>query len=207
MESLIQDMQSSEFLNKPFNYNENVDYASLAKQKEISWMQVKLAKTEYMPTLLANINLQTNAQRESWNFLDTDKKWYASSAFGVTLSMPIWSSGERDAKVKQSKIAYDQLKVKEDQLITTLKLQYKSALNEYYNAESVYKNKDNARKIAEKILDKTRTKFSEGMASSLDILNTQNQYLTAERDYIDSASSLLKAGEVLKKLLTKSISE
>ena len=43
------------------------------------------------------------------------------------------------------------------------------------------------------------------MASSLDILNTQNQFLSAEQDYINAALSLLKAGEELEKLLTKSI--
>jgi len=72
---------------------------------------------------------------------------------------------------------------------------------------SVYENKDKARKVAEKIFNKTSIKFSEGMASSLDILNTQNQYLTAEQEYITSAASLLKAGEELKKLLTKSINQ
>jgi len=207
MKTLIESMQYSGFLGQPFEYKENVDYASLSKQREISWMQVKLAKTEYLPTFMANINLQTNAQRQQWDFLSSDGKWYTSSAFGVKMSLPIWSSGQRHAQVKQAQIAYEQIQVKEDQLVTTLKLQYKSALNEYHNAMSVYNNKDEGRKVAEKIYDKTRTKFSEGMASSLDILNTQNQYLSAERDYITSASSLLKAGEVLKKLLTKSISE
>lgn len=204
---LVENLKNSETIKQPFTYQDNVDYASLAKQKEIRWMQVKLEKTNYMPTLIANINLQTNAQRQQWDFLSSGGKWYTSSAFGVQLNMPIWSSGERHARVKQAKIAFEQIEVKEDQLVTTLKLQYKSALNEYYNAVSVYENKDQSRKVAEKIFNKTSTKFSEGMASSLDILNTQNQYLTAERDYINSAASLLKAGEVLKKLLVKSMGE
>jgi len=202
MENLIENMQNSKALDQPFEYKENVDYTSFAKQREIRWMQVKLEKTNYMPTLAANINLKTNAQRQQWDFFDTNGKWYASSAFGVKLSLPIWSSGERHAKVKQAQIAFDQMIVKENQLITSLKLQYKSALNEYYNAVSVYENKDEGRRVAEKIFNKTRTKFSEGMSSSLDILNTQNQYLNAEQQYVTSAAALLKAGEELKKLLT-----
>ena len=51
--------------------------------------------------------------------------------------MPIWSSGERQAKVKQAKIAYEQIGVIEDQMITTLKLQYQTAINEYFNAYCV----------------------------------------------------------------------
>ncbi len=205
MESLIVKTQNSNIISRPFNYNENVEYASMSKQKEISYMQLKLEKTEYMPTLMANINLQTNAQRNQWDFFDTKGKWYASSVFGVSLQMPIWSSGKRSAKVKQAQIAYEQIEVLEEQLVTTLTLQYQTAINEYFNAYSVYENKDKARKVAEKIFTKTSIKFSEGMVSSLDILNTQNQYLNAEQEYITSATSLLKAGEELKKLLTKSI--
>lgn len=205
MESLITTRQNSTLISQPFNYQENVDYASLAKQKQISYMQVKLEKTNYMPTLSATLNLQTSAQRENWDFFDPNGAWYASSVFGVSLAMPIWSSGERRAKVKQATIAYEQMGVMEDQMINTLKLQYQTAINEYYNAYSVYENRDKSRTVAEKIFNKTSIKFSEGMASSLDILNTQNQYLTAEQEYITASSALLKAGEELKRLLTKSI--
>ena len=203
--NLIVNFQNSELVSQPFDYNENVEYASVTKQKQISLMQVKLEQTNYMPTLMANVNLQTNAQRQQWDFFDPKGAWYASSVFGVSLTMPIWSSGERQAKVKQAKIAYEQMEIIEDQLITSLKLQYQQAINEYFNAYRVYENKDKARKTAEKIFNKTSIKFSEGMASSLDILNTQNQYLTAEQDYITASAALLKAGEELKRLLTKSI--
>lgn len=205
MNKLVDLRQNSSVVSRQFDYNENVDYVSLAKQKEIRWMQVKLEKTNYMPSLMANINLQTNAQRNQWDFFDPKGKWYASSVFGISLQVPIWSSGERDARVKQARIAYEQIGVMEDQLITTLKLQHQTAQNEYLNAYSVYKNKDKARKVAEKIFKITSIKFTEGMASSLDILNTQNQFLNAEREYINAALTLLKAGEELERLLTKSI--
>jgi len=205
MNKLVDLRQNSSIVSRQFDYNENVDYVSLAKQKEIRWMQVKLEKTNYMPSLMANINLQTNAQRNQWDFFDPKGKWYASSVFGISLQVPIWSSGERDAKVKQARIAYDQMGVLEDQLITTLKLQHQTAQNEYLNAYSVYLNKDKARKVAEKIFKTTSIKYTEGMASSLDILNTQNQFLNAEQDYINAALILLKAGEELERLLTKSI--
>lgn len=204
LSGLIEIRQNSEIIKQQFNYKENVDYASLEKQKEIRFMQVKLEKSEYMPTLMANLNFQTNAQRNEWDFFKGGK-WYGSSVFGVSLAVPIWSSGERKARVKQAQIAYEQMGVMEDQLITTLKLQYQAALNEYFNAHAVYQNRDKGRKVAEKIFNTTSRKFTEGMASSLDILNTQTQFLNAEQDFINSSVALLKAGEELERLLTKSI--
>jgi len=205
MSGLIDKRQNSEIISQVFDVNENVDYVTLQKTKEIRFMQVKLEKTAYQPTLAATINLQTNAQRNTWNFFNTSEKWYTSSVFGVSLVVPIWSSGERKAKVKQAQIAYEQMGVLQDQLRITLGLQYQTALNEYFNAFTVYQNRDKSRKVAVKIFKTTSIKFSEGMASSIDILNTQNQFLDTERAFIESGRALLKAGQELEKLLTKSI--
>jgi outer membrane protein TolC len=205
MEELVDFMVESQLISTQFNYRLNPEYVSLSKQKDISYKQVQLEKTEYMPTLLATINLQTSAFREQWDFFDPNGAWYASSIFGVTLQMPILSSGERVARVRQAKIALEQLGILEDRLTTSLKLQYDAARNEYMNAYTVYKNKDRARKVAAKILRTTRIKFTEGMSSSIDILNTQNQYLSAEQDYINSAIALLKAGAELDKLLAETV--
>lgn len=204
MEDLVADLQTSEVIGQQFNYRLNPEFVSLNKQKTISMKQVQLEKTEYYPTLLATINLRTDAQRQEWDFFDPGGAWYASSVFGVTLQVPILSSGQRLAKVRQAKIAFEQMEVLEDQLATSLKLQFDAARNEYVNAYTVYKNKDRARKVADKILNTTRVKFTEGMSTSIDILNTQNQYLTTEQDYISAAIALLKASADLERLLAKS---
>lgn len=205
MIDLIERRQNSEIIRQVFNVNENVDFVSLQKTKEIRFMQVKLEKTAYQPTLAATINLQSNAQRNTWDFFDPDGKWYTSSVFGVSLVVPIWSSGERRAKVKQAQIAYEQIEVQQDQLKVQLGLQYQTAINEYFNAFTVYQNRDRARKVAAKIFQTTSIKFSEGMASSIDILNTQNQFLDSEKAFINSGRVLLRAGQELERLLTKSI--
>ncbi len=205
MQSLVEKSKNSLDLSKTFKYSQNADFVSLNKQKELTLLQVSLAKSAYMPTLAARVNYQTQAQRNTWDFFSKEGKWYQSGALGVTLDVPIFSSGQRKAKVTQAKVAFEQIELSERQLITTLNLQYQTARNEYLNAFQVYKNKNKARKIAEKIYKKTSVKFTEGMSSSLDILNTQTQYLNAENDYIKASLALLKAGEELKKLMTNAI--
>lgn len=202
MEGIIDFRHNSELLANPFNINQNVDFKSLINQKELNWLQVKLQKASYMPSLSANLYYQTQAQRDEWDFFGAGD-WYSSSAFGVKMEIPIISSGQRRSKVKMAQIAYDQVSVRETQLATQLNLQYNAAFNEYTNAYRVYENKQTSRKIAEKIYNKTTQKYVEGMATSLDILNTHNQFLTAENEYINAALSLLKTGEELEKILTK----
>ncbi len=203
MEDIISTRHGSDMLTNPFNINQNVDFRSLQKQKELSWLQVKLEKAAYMPTLSANLNYQTQAQREEWNFFDSKGVWYASSVFGVSMQIPVFSSGERRSKVKQAQIAYNQVEVLQEQLESQLNLQYDAAINEYMNAYRVFENKQKNKITAEKIYNKTTQKYVEGMASSLDLLNTHNQFLDAENQYINSALAVLQKGEELEKILAK----
>ncbi len=203
MEGLIEEVSLSPLMSTDFLYNQHVDYVSLSKQKELSYLQWSLEKASYLPTLSAMVNIQTQAQRETWNFFSSEGKWYPSSVFGVTMSVPIWSSGERAAKMKQAKIAFEQVEVMEQQLISQLDISYRVIRSDYLNAYSVYENKDKNRKTAEKIYLKTTEKYVLGMASSLDILNTHNQYLTAESDFINASLQLLYAGQELEQILTK----
>jgi len=143
------------------------------------------------------------AQRDEWNFFDSGK-WYPSATFGVTMNIPIFSSGTRASKLKQAKLVFDQINVQENQLKNQLNLQYINARNNFSNQYKVYVNKENNRKVAEKIYRKTTEKYSQGLASSLDILNTHNQFLTAESEFLTASLSYLEAGEELKKVLSKS---
>ncbi len=203
MEGLIDTRHTSGFLANPFNVNQNIEFKSLTKQKELSWLQVKLEKASYLPSLSANLYYQTQAQRDQWNFFNKEGIWYSSSALGVTMQIPIFSSGQRRSKVKKATIAYDQVEVMQMQLESSLNLQYDAAKNEYLNAYRVYENKQKNRKTAEKIYNITTQKYVEGMASSLDILNTHNQFLNSENDYLNSALQLLKTGQELEKILAK----
>jgi outer membrane protein TolC len=200
---LIEQKKQTILLQKQFNYRNNPDYASLFKQKEISALQIDLAKSAYWPSVNANLNASTNAQRNSWNFFDTNEKWFFSSFWGVTMNIPILSGGRRRAKVKQAKIAFDQINLMEKQLVTQLELQYQTAKNDYVNAMMVLKNKEKNRFVAEKIYNKTQEKYVNGMAGSLDILNTHSQYLTAENQYINASVSFLRAAESLQAILTE----
>ncbi len=203
MESVINKRHNSGLISDPFDVYQNLDYLSLAQQKELSFLQVKLEKAAYLPSLSANLYYQTQAQRDEWDFFSTSGKWYSSSALGVTMAIPVFSSGQRRSRVKMAQIAYDQTDVLQVQLETQLRIQYTSAKTEYMNAYLVYENKQQNRKTAEKIYNVTTQKYLQGMASSLDILNTHTQFLNAESDYINSARAVLTASEELQKILAK----
>jgi outer membrane protein TolC len=201
--TLIEQRKSSLLVKQDFDYHYNPDFVSLSKRKEISAIQIKLARSGYYPSLVGKAFANTNAQRESWNFFNTKERWFFSAYWGITLNIPVLSGGERAAKVKQAQIAFEQITIAEQQLSTQLQLQYQTLKNDYINALRVLENKEKNRKVAEKIYKKTREKYINGMVGSLDILNTHNQYLTAENDFVTASLNFLKAAEALETILTK----
>ncbi len=207
LEALLEKQELSDILLTEFNVNINPDYYSLLKQKELQSLQINLEKASFMPTLNANVYYRTQAQRDVWNFFvfDDNHKWYNSSALGVNLSIPIFSSGMRSSKLKQARLVVEQMEIMENQLEDQLNLQYDNLRTEYINTYKVYVNKNKNRKIAEKIYLKTTEKYKQGLASSLDILNTHNQFLNAERDYLSASQAFLQSGEELKKILTETV--
>ena len=201
--TLIDKSRNNMLLEQQFDYRNNPDYAVMSKQKEISALQIRLAKSAYLPSLMANLNAGTNAQRDAWDFFDTKGKWYFSAFWGVTMKIPILSGGQRIAKVKQAEIAFDQVNLMEKQLVTQLQLQYQTIRNQYLNAYLVLQNKEKNRAVAQKIYKKTQEKYINGMAGSLDILNTHTQFLTAENQYITASLNFLKAAAAFESILTK----
>jgi outer membrane protein TolC len=200
---LIEQRKQSVLLQESFDYHYNPDFISLSKRKEISVMQVKIARSKFYPSLTGTVMANTNAQRDTWNFFDTSRKWFFSSYWGLTLNIPIISGGQKTAQLKQAKIAFEQFAIAEKQLSTQLQLQYQTMKDDYTNALLVLQNKIKNRKVAEKIYYKTKEKYLNGMASSLDILNTHTQFMNAENDYITASLNFLKAAEALETILTK----
>ncbi|RLD59721.1 MAG: hypothetical protein DRI97_00350 [Bacteroidetes bacterium] len=201
LNTLLDQINYSALLNDPFNYENNIDYRLLMTQQQIAQLQLKLEKSEYLPSISALLNVQTQAQRPSFSFFDTGQKWYGSSFWGVEMSVPIWSSGIRNARVQQARINIDKLNIANEQMRTGLTIQVRTAQAEFNNAYLIMMNKSLAMNTAEKILRITSEKYKEGISTSLDLLQANNQFLTNTSDYILAMQRVLIKKLTLEKLM------
>ena len=194
-----------EFLVKSkFDFNNNIDYNLLKKNEKLTYLQMQLRKSEYLPTMSAYYQYQLNGLREEFNFFDFNQDWFPNQVIGVQLDIPIWSSGMRKYKVNQAKMELDKVKVKDVELQQRLNLTVETYRSEFDNAYLIYNNRIKSLNIAEKIYQKTEIKYKEGISTSLDLATTYNQYLSAEIDYLNSILDLLMKKSDLDKLLTTS---
>lgn len=202
LESLSSKMMAVELTERDFNFQQSIDFQLIQNQKQLALLQLKRAKSAYLPSLSGFLNINSQAQRDSWSFFDSKGRWYASSMFGVNMNIPIFSSGERRARVQQAGSKFEQSLLAEEATSTNLKIQHQNLRSELQNAYLNLQNTQKNKETAQKIFRRTGIKYSEGMAASLDLLNTQNQYLSAQSQYINAALNLLNKSIAMETLLT-----
>jgi outer membrane protein TolC len=190
-------------MNQSFDYTKNVEYTILKKREYQVFMQYKLSKTAYQPSLMAFLGISGNAQRDEWNFFNDKYPWYGTASWGLSLSIPIWSSGSRKYAVDQAYLNYQKMKVNDEKLRTALDLQVASVKNDFNNAFLIYLNRQKGLDVSTRIYVKTITKYKEGVASSTDLNQKYNQFLQSEKDYLLAMFNVLSLKIQLARLLEK----
>ncbi|MGA3013879.1 MAG: TolC family protein [Bacteroidales bacterium] len=203
LEFFLKDVDQNILENEDFDVNRNIDYSILKKQEYLTLMQYKLAKAAYQPTLSGYISLMGNAQRTQWSFFNDKYPWYETGSWGVTLSIPIWSSGSRKYSVDQAQLNVEKMKVLDEKTKVQLQLQVETSKKDFTNSYLVFQNKKKGLELAGRIYEKTFTKYRLGVSSNTDLNQKYTQFLQSEADYIQSLNDLLRNRINLRKLLEK----
>lgn len=181
--------------------NSNINYQLLDDQEKLALMDLKLKKTEYMPNLSAFVSLDYTAQRDEFNLFSTEEDWYQASALGFSLNVPIFSSGMRMAGVAQKRIAYEKAKNSKEFAARGLQVEFVQARYDLANAYDKYDREKRNLALTQKVVTKTEIKYSEGMASSLELTQVNDQYLQTLSSLTSAMVELLNAKTTLDILL------
>lgn len=201
LESLTAQNTELSILNTDENVENTIDYL-IAKNDMVSKeLLVKLEKSKALPTINAFINGVYSGYNDQFKFTDKNERWFGSSLFGVSMNIPLFSSGGRGASTQRAKINLE--KAKEDLTETEqkLKLQIASAKSEFQFAIEDHENKKQNLNLAERIETKNETKFFEGIASSFDLRQAQLQLYNAQQDYLQTMFDVITKKTELETIL------
>ncbi len=201
LDVLAQENIQLDFMDRSLNIEENVDYKIAYNLTEQRSLEMKLEKSRALPRLSAFINYATQANSNSFTFLDSDQLWFQSSVVGVTLNVPIFSSGERGARTQQAKIALEQAETQLEETIQNIQLELNTAKSDYQFAIENYENSKKNLSLSERIEGKNQIKFTEGLATSFDLRQAQTQLYTAQQQYFQSMLNLINSKAQLETVL------
>jgi outer membrane protein TolC len=193
-------MDISEATNSEFDLEQNIDYKLLETQERLSEMALKNEKAQYYPTISAFYSFQLNAFRDQFTFFNFQEDWFRTQVMGLNINFPVFRSGVQRAKVAQASIALKQAqnaKAQASQGLTVEAANARSALNSAY--ENYLNMKENMG-LSRRVYEVTLIKYNEGVASSLDLTQTNDRYLLAQSEFIQAMSELLTAKNRLDRL-------
>lgn len=201
LESLTLQNISLELLEANESIENNIDY-QIAKNQEVSKeLLLKLEKSTFLPSLSAFVNAGYSGYGEKFEFTTNNQEWYGSSLLGVSMSIPIFSSGMRSAATQRAKIDLEIAKEELTQTEQQLKFDIANAKSNYRFAIEEFENKRQNLNLAERIEQKNQTKFFEGIASSFDLRQAQTQLYTAQQEYLQSMFDVIAKKAELETIL------
>lgn len=192
---------SLSLINADLSIEENVDYKIANNLVDQRFLEMQLERSKALPRLSAFINYGTSANSNDFTFLNGDQKWYQSSVFGINMSIPIFSSGMRNAATQRTKIALEQAKTDFEQTTQQIRLELTTSRSNYQFAIDNYENSKKNLRLAERIENKNQTKFTEGLSSSFDLRQAQTQLYTAQQQYFQAMLNVINEKANLETVL------
>ena len=178
-------------LSKSFDIKNHIDYRMTENDKESKRLLMKLEKSKALPTLSTFVNYGAGANSEDFNFFSGSQKWFASSLLGVTLKVPIFSSLGRSSRTAMARIELENAEIQQKNVEQQLILQAASAKSEYQLSIGSYEIAKKNLELSERIEKKQQVKFFEGISSSFDLLQAQNQLYTQQNNYVQSMLNVI----------------
>ncbi|WP_179009151.1 TolC family protein [Winogradskyella forsetii] len=201
LETLTADNISLAILEVENNPESTIDYLIAQNDTKAKELMVKLEKSKALPTLNAFINGGYSGFSDEFTFADRSQDWFGSSLFGVSLDIPIFSSGMRSASTQRAKINLEKAQTELTETEQRIKLQIASAKSDYQFAIEDYENKKENLALAERIETKNQTKFFEGIGSSFELRQAQTQLYTAQQELLQAMLDVINKKAALETAL------
>jgi outer membrane protein TolC len=201
LDSLVKSNIKLGIVSEEFNFSKHVDFRIAENDRESKRLLLKLEKSKAFPTLSAFVNYGTQGYSDTFSFLNNEQEWFNSSLLGVSLNIPIFSSLGRSSKTKQAKIALENADIKLRETKQRLSLMAEKAKSDYQLSIENFSTAKKNVGLAERIENKQRIKFFEGLSSSFDLLQAQNQLYSQQQNYIQSMLDVIAKKATLENAL------
>ncbi|HLN74774.1 MAG: TolC family protein [Methylococcaceae bacterium] len=184
---------SMKLISEPFSLEKNVDYQLIQTSEKQASLELKLAQSKYLPNIAGFYRHTEKVNAPAFDFSPKDM-------VGVSLSLPIFSSGERMAQVSQKRFSLEKARNTRQFVSSNLMMQASQYQNDVKLKLEKYQNQKKSMELSDDIYQRTLEKYKQGMASSMDLMNSQNQYLTNLTNYYQSVFDLQSSKSKLEKL-------
>jgi outer membrane protein TolC len=197
LDDLTNEIDVEALISQDFDHTQNIDYKLIEGQEMISSLALKSEKASVLPTLAGFYTYGTNGMGDKVSEL----RWFQNSMAGLSVSVPLLASGQRYAQIRKAQLNLEKARNTKAMVTEQLLLQEKQLRYNLVNANLQYKSQMENIEVSKRVYASMENKYKQGMASSLELTQANDQYLQAENNYVSALMNLLQTKVALDKLL------
>ena len=175
------------------------DYRVAQQGRMLAGLNVRLAKYGYLPSLYGFANLQGSFLGDNAR----DGIWADASWAGLSLKAPLFDGLLTKGKVQRAEVTEQNSIVQMMMLEQQIDMSVRNARDQYSSAIDKLRNQEKNLAMAERIYETTRTKYREGVGSSLEINQAEQALFTAQRLHVQAQYDVVRAIQSLENALGK----
>lgn len=197
LEELMEDAVEETTYGDSFVLDNNYNYQLLEQSVALSKKQATLKWWDYAPT--ATIFHQYS----NLHYFEKEGGFRMTppNVFGVSLKIPIFSSGMRLKAGQEAKLSYQQQLNTFDEATEGLKIQYRQLSYNYISAAESFDTQKQNMIVVQRVFDNISKKYENGMASSLDVTTSGTELIGAQSNYVKALLDVITAQIELENLL------
>lgn len=203
LESMVNEVTVEELtLDSEINMSNRAEFAVISTGQKLNELDLKRNKAGYLPSASAFVSAQQSLQRNNL-FDNNEVGWLPTAVIGVNIKVPIYDGGEKSAKIEQVKLKMAKTDLQKQDLERAITLEVRNAQLSIINARNTVQSRKRSLDLAQKIYDKSRIKFTEGVGSSIEVSQAEGDLYQAQANYINALYDLLTAKTELNIALAK----
>ena len=180
-----------------FHIEDNYNYQLLQQSERLARKQLTLAWMDFTPTISAYYQYSD----KTYFGKDAGFNMTPPNMIGASVSLPLFQSGTRAAKIKGAKIDYQKNLNSKLQAEDGLKVQYNQLCYDLVSAIESYNIQRENLDVTRRVFRNVSEKYTYGRASNLEVTNASTDILNAQSNYIQAVMSVVKAQVALENLL------
>ncbi|MEJ7736050.1 MAG: TolC family protein [Chitinophagaceae bacterium] len=169
-----------------FRYEDREEYNLLSTVQRLQQLDVKRNKLAYVPTMSAFWNYSRNAQRQKFNFFNTNEQWFPASVVGLNISIPIFDGFQKQSRIQQARLNVEKTTNTIENLQRAVDFERKAARIQVTNALASLDVQERNLELAESVYNKTKIKFEQGVGSSFEIIQAEISLEESQSNYFQS---------------------
>ena len=198
VDNILSVNNAAQLLGEAFHPEDNYTYRLLEQNEKLAEKNVTMAWMDFTPTLTAYYQYSKKVY-----FGDEGMNMTPPNMIGVSISLPLLTSGTRYANIKSAEIALQENQNTRKQAEDGLRVQYNQLRYDLASALETYDIQRRNLDVTQRVFTSVSEKYKYGRASSLEVTTASNDIIAAQSNYIQAALNVISAQTALENLLNK----